>query len=429
MTEKIKIRRRSQSEWMLWFVAVFPFVGQFMMSELHIPSMVKYLVDAALFFLLLLNINIIKISVSNFLIFIWVFLFLLYAVLGYMFHFQSIVFCLWGVRNNFRFYLFFILCLMIFKRRDIHYFCNIFYCFFYLNVIVVSVQYWIMGFKQDYLGGMFGTEKGNNGWMNILLIIVMSKVVLDYLNKREKLTKCTFKIACSTYIAVLSEMKFYFVEMIVIVAIALVITNFSWRKFILIISVTGIILLGGNLLMFIYPEWNEFFSLNSFLTIGLDEKGYTGIGDLNRLSGVKTIATQYMDTVSHFLFGYGIGNCDYNASFSFLRTPFYETYGWLHYTWMSVTFIFFEMGAIGLFFFFGFFLVVLWNIRKQPFRTREMKEVGQWAQIVAILCLFIGIYNASLRTDAAYMIYLVLSFPFLKEKDGKYRRGGNQNEY
>lgn len=57
---KIKIRRRSQSEWMLWFVAIFPFVGQFLMSELHMPSMVKYLVDVFLIFLLLLNIKKLK---------------------------------------------------------------------------------------------------------------------------------------------------------------------------------------------------------------------------------------------------------------------------------------------------------------------------------------------------------------------------------
>lgn len=364
---------------------------------------------------------------NNGFIFIWVFLFFIYALLGYAFNYQSIIFCLWGIRNNFRFYLFFLLCLMIFRRKDVRYFSRFFNLFLYLNVLTVTVQYWLMGFKQDYLGGMFGAEKGSNGWMNILLVIVATKAVLDYLNKREKLSKCLLMIACCTYIAVLAEMKFYFAEIIIIVALALLITNFSWRKLILVLGVTGLIFIGGNLLVFIYPEWSEIFSLNGFITIGLDERGYTGVGDLNRLTGVKTIAIQYMETPAQVLFGYGIGNCDYHASFSFLRTPFYEHYGWLHYTWMSTTFIFFEMGAIGLLFFFGFFFVILWSIRKQSNKTKEMIEVGQWTQIVAILCLLIGMYNASLRTDAAYMVYLVLTFPFLREKDSKYKTGGKWN--
>jgi len=49
-------------------------------------------------------------------------------------------------------------------------------------------------------------------------------------------------------------------------------------------------------------------------------------------------------------------------------------------------------------------------------KDNAVKEYGQIALIAAVLCIMLGIYDSSLRTEAGYMMYFVLSFPFIAKK-------------
>ncbi len=136
--------------------------------------------------------------------------------------------------------------------------------------------------------------------------------------------------------------------------------------------------------------------------------GYTASGDLNRLNAIGTIDRLFFPHWPQRLFGFGLGACD-TSSFAVFNTPFYTAHSWLHYNWMSHSFWYLEMGWAGLVFFFGFFVQVL--------RKAGRSFYGCQSRILAICCLFIGVYNASLRTEIAYLLYTVLAFPFLGGKE------------
>ena len=415
MTSKIKIKYRTQAEFFLLILSVYPFVFQFFITELKFPSAIKYLTDCLLLLVAFINFPKLKIFYGKTFAYGWTALFLSFTLIGYIVNYQSIFFYIWGIRNNFRFYLYFILCIITLKKKDIDFFYKFIDIIFYVNVFVVTFQYFVLNYRRDYLGGLFGTSQGCNGFMNIFLVIVFIKSVLFYINSAESLSKCIIKTLFVVYISALSELKFMFAEIIIIVLLSMLITKFTWKKVGLILLTFLALLLGVNILVLIFPEWKGYFSVEGFLRIAASKSGYTGSGDLNRLTGVFTISQNYFESIKDFIFGYGLGNCDHSSAFSLLDTPFYNKYSWLNYTWFSTTFIYFEMGIIGLLMFFSLYVIIFFKSRKITDSLGEYKYVGQMAQVLSIVCIFIAIYNSSLRIESAYMMYLFLAFPFIKE--------------
>ena len=411
---KIKINNLSPSERLLRAVFILTMFSILLIDSFQFPSIIKYFIDMGLALLTLLNFRKLCNFCGSKAIYVWIIAFFIYSILGYMANYQSIIYYLWGLRNNFRFYLFFLLCIVILKKKDIPHFYRFLDILLLVNIFVCTIQYFALGFKRDYLGGVFGTFQGCNGYINLFMVIVLTKSVIYYINKKEPMYKCIYTIGATVYIAALAELKFYFAELIIVVAIAILITSFSWRKVIVIMGSLIALVVGINCLVLIFPEWSSTFSIKGFFEVGASEAGYTGSGDLNRLTAIPTIAERYLVTPGKFLGGYGLGNCDYGSS-DLVTTPFYNSYGWLHYTWLSSAFVFFEMGAIGLLFFFGFFLLVFILIRDKMRRCNSYTEPAQIAQVMAVICVVIGIYNSSLRTEAGFMAYFILSLPFLSD--------------
>lgn len=410
---KITIRKRTQSQWLHWFIFIFPLVCTFLVYNCHFPSAIRYTLDLAWVLLTVASIHRLGWIIANRKTVLWAAAFFLYALVSYVLHYQSVLYFLWGVRNNFRFYLYFLLTIVVLRKADLKSYYKILDVFLILNVLLVSYQYWVLGISQDLLGGFFGTVTGCNGYMNIFLVIVSAKAVLEYLHKKKSLGVCMLVFGASVYIAALAEMKFFFAEIFIILAAASLVTKFSFKKLGIILGGSILAIAGVNLLILVFPNWSDTFSLAGFLRVATDDRGYTSSGDLNRLTGVFTLAERYLNSWHEIVFGLGLGNCDYSDAVAALTTPFYTRYSWLHYTWMSTTFIFVELGIVGLVFFFGFFVLVFFEARKASRKPGANLLACQLAQVLAVLCWGIGIYNSSLRTEAGYMMYLMLAIPFL----------------
>ena len=412
---KITIRKRTQSQWLHWFIAVFPLICQFLVVDCHFPSAIRYTLDLALILLTIASIHRLGWAIASRKAVLWTGAFLLYALVNYLFHYQSLLYFLWGIRNNFRFYLFFLLSMVVMQEADLKSFYKALDIFLILNVLLVSFQYWILGTSRDYLGGFFGTVSGSNGYMNIFLVIVLAKATLEYLHKKRSLWSCLLVFGASVYIAALAEMKFLFAEIFIILAAASLVTKFSFKKLGIILGGGLLAVVGVNMLILVFPEWVDTFSFSGFIRVAADSKGYTSSGDLNRLTGISILAKQYLKTWQEIFFGLGLGNCDYSDALAALITPFYTRYSWLHYTWMSTTFIFVELGIVGLVFFFGFFVLVFFEARKESRKAGANLLECQLAQVLAVLCWGIGIYNVSLRMESGYMMYLMLAIPFIRK--------------
>jgi len=107
---KINIRKRTIPEWAALYILVFPFCLSFLMDFLHISSFIKYTLDIAwvaiflcLFIRKKVSVNRKIVPFAGFIV-VW----LIYVLVTYMFHFQSVFYFLWGLRNNLRFYIAFL---------------------------------------------------------------------------------------------------------------------------------------------------------------------------------------------------------------------------------------------------------------------------------------------------------------------------------
>ena len=417
----LKIKRRSQPGWLCWLIIVFPFFFGTANGLLGLPWGIRYLIDGAWFLLLLTMIayrRSLPRSHAGSLI-AWVLLFLLYTALAWLPRYQSGLYYLWGVRNNFRFYgAFFAFCIFL-SGSDAEDYFRLFDRLFWVNFLVSMVQFAFFGKKGDNLGGLFGTETGGNGYTNIFFCIILTRAVILYLEKRTSFSTCAGKFAAAMVVAALAEMKFFFAEAVLIIALAVLLTDFSWRKVWILAGGLAGIFAGAALLVEIFPDFAGFFTGRWLWQNAVSDAGYTSSGDMNRLNAMAVSNELFLKNGWLRLFGLGLGNCE-TSSFAFLNTPFFESFGDLHYTWMSYAMLYLECGWVGLVFYYGFFLLVYFRAGKIARRGGERQRADCLiACIMAVLCMVIAIYNSSLRTEGGYMAYFVLAVPFAacKEKD------------
>lgn len=402
------------------FVLMMPFAFFLLTDLLGIPYSVKYTVDAAwvllLFYLLkgraaLPNRQAARLAAITV-------LFFAIGLLVYVFRFQSVFYFLWGLRNNARFFVFFFACVLFIKEQRAERYLRVFDTLFWLNFLVILYQYAVLGKARDHLGGLFGVEKGCNGYLNVFLLIVISGSILNYMNGNEKSSRCVLKCAGALAIAVLAELKIFVVELALISVLSAWMTRFSLRKVAVMLGGAASILVCSQLIGDMSPGFADWFSINGMYKIISSNTGYTGTNDMNRLTAIP-IALSYLPSLGEKLFGLGLGNCDY-SSFDFLVTPFFAAHERLHYVWFSTAFLVLETGLAGFALYCLFFVWVYLGAAARQKSGRADLHSCQLARVLAIMCFVLMMYDASLRTEAAYMMYFVLALPFIsKEKDSR----------
>lgn len=420
---RIHIKRRSQSGWAIWLIIVMPFFLALINQLLGISRVIYYLIDVAWVFstvLLFWNQQLFTKHTKQFTFF--TFCFLGYTSIMYVIQFKSPLYYLWGVRNNFRYYFAFLSLLTFSSSRDVEGYFTFFTRIFWLNIMVTLVQYFIFGYNYDLLGGVFGVERGVNGYTNIYLCIMVTWMLVRYMEKKSSLMSCAAICTMALMVAAMAELKFFFVEFIMIVGLSALFTNFSLRKIMAVLGALLAVVLFAALLVIIFPHYEGFLSVDFFLEAATSDKGYTSSGDLNRLTALAKINELWLTTNFERLFGFGLGNCE-TASYAFLNTPFFESYGHMHYTWLSHAFMYLECGWIGLIFYFGFFVLVYFKATRIQNRVSgDGVTYCRLARIMAILCAIISVYNSSLRMESGYMAYFVLSVPFIYDREYQLQR-------
>ncbi len=416
----ISIKRRTQSYWLIMVLMLMPFALGTLNDLMGLPYALRYLSDVAwLMLLLLLILNEGRRKAADIgLLTVWTLLFLGYTLLVYLVNFQSPLYYLWAVRNNFRFYVAFFAVAAFLTREDAAWYYRLFDRLFWLNFGVSLIQYFFFDLEQDFLGGIFGVQSGCNAYQNIFCLIVVTKSILLYLDKKESAMACICKCMASLIIGALAELKFYFVEFLLVAALAVLFTGFTWRKLAVILGGCAAAFAGAALLTVVFPSFTDWFSLSWFLEVATAQSGYTATGDLNRLTAIISINDLWLKDFGQRLFGLGMGNCE-TASYAFLNTPFYRQNGHMHYNWISYAHMYLECGWLGLLFYFGFFGIVFFRLRGMEKQTDGMvKNYCRLARIMAVLSVVIAVYNSSLRAEPAYMLYFTLAVPFAVKRSG-----------
>ena len=423
---QIRFRRKSQAEWLLAYILVVSVLANMLTEFFRLPSAVKYTIDMAWVGLLVLMLSrrIRRISRDTYPLVILVVLFLLWSIFGFVLNYQSPLYYLWGLRNNIRYFVFFFACVAVLRERWAEGYLDFFDKLFWVNFPVVLFQYFVLHKQQDYLGGLFGVQVGCNGFMNIFLIVVITRSVLRYLHRQEKLKLCISKCVAALLIAVLSELKVFFVEILLLFAIVFLTTRPSYRKLLIGLLIVAGTIVGAQIVGRLFNVFEGWFSVESIWESLTARTGYTGRNDMNRLTAVPMVLEEYLTKPMERIFGLGLGNCD-NASFEFLVTPFYRAHKASNYYWFSHAFMLLEMGIVGFGLYLLFFVGVFGAARRKEKRQEGNPFYCQMAKIMAIMSLIMIVYNGSMRTEAGYMMYFMLALPFVRSEN---QQGGLQNQ-
>ena len=406
----LRIHKRSLNDWLIFILAFLPFLLG------YLPYSCRYLLDLSwclLFILLLFFRKQIDTRPIRPILY-WITAFVLTSAVLYLFHFQSLLNYLWGVRNNFRFYVVFVAVCLFQTEQDAEEYFRILDLLFWVNAVLSLYQFVVLGLGQDNLGGIFGTEVGCNAYSNLFFLIVTSRAVVRFLNQKESCFSCFMKCGTAMLLSALAELKIFYVEFVCILLLLLLINRLS-KRVMLILWFGGIsVIFTAVLLVNLYPEFAAVMTPQGLLEAALSRRGYTSSGDLNRLTVIPLVNQWFLHEPLTQIFGLGLGNCE-TSHFTWLNTDFYQHHQYSHYTWLSTAFMYLEMGWIGLIFLFGFFLI---NNKLCLYKLRNGGNLVhcQIGRVLSLCAPLVLIYNSSLRTEAAYMFFISLAFAHVRKK-------------
>ena len=403
---------------MIWLVLAITSVGALAISTFHISNFVYYLADAFNIFLAFFAIRRVararKMKEVGFLVLLLV-LFIINCIIGIIGNNVPLKLAIWGSRNVYRFVLFFSSCVVLLEKKDVARFQAAFPKIYVINAIIAIFQYFVLGLKGDYIGGLFGTIQGCNGALTIFLNIALSYFIAGYLSGNEKLSKIIVYSILYFLVAALSETKGNYIFFVLIVAVALLVSKKSLKTFGIIcvafVSVgAGIYFLNkyfpGSLdFLLDLNEANRYMNASYFETVTFTRNAALSVAN----------KVFFKDNSWLYLFGYGIGACDTSSFFS---SPFFDMYGYMNYRQLSSSMTVLQNGYTGLAVYFAFF-VYLFLVGL--FKSGKCEDANAKQIMIMTCCLaFFAIgdsFYASLYIDAAYWLFFALAIPLVMLKE------------
>lgn len=349
--------------------------------------------------------------------FLWLFMiaFLFVGIISCLINNARIINFLWGFRNYFRLYLFFFLCIYFLGTRELDVCMKLVEGSFYFHMALIFIQYFIFHYKQDLLSGIWGVESGGNGPLNMYLIGLTCYNLYQFHERKITLIKYVLFLLCVCINGALSELKFLFVEIAIITVVYFIISRFSIKNLKMLICIGVILILGVTLLGLVFPFYLDYFSLDNLMSQIFNSQHYSTGQDIGRSAVFSTLTPilQNWGGTDAIFMGIGLGNGDYASAFPILNTPFFMEYEELHYTWLSLGYLFVETGYIGTFLYIMFFISIL-LMALYRFKMRKVNEY-LFTSLFSLACLMILLYNNTLRSNYGYLAFFFLAYAFIKD--------------
>lgn len=412
---KINIRKKAFPEWLTYYIFLIPLIISVLIGFLGLPSFVKYSADLAWIILLVAVFfkkkMVIEKRLAVYIAFVVSIVVLWVTV--YIFNYQSIFYFLWGIRNNLRFYVAFIAFWTFFSEDDANWCLKFLDVVFWINAAVSLFQFFALGYEQDYLGGVFGVDRGCNASSIIFFSIVLAISLIKYMEGKESALGCFSKCAFALLLAAMAELKVFFLVFVLVLILAALFTKFSWRKVLLIIVSAFFIMVASYVLVAVFGE-GESLNIERIVEL-ITATSYSSEEDLGRFTAIPLISKNFLTTLPEKLFGMGIGNCDTSA-FEICNTPFFKANQNLHYTWFSSAHLFLETGYVGLAVYISFFAVCFAMALKSLRKKKGNPLFCQVSIIMSVLCVILTFYNSSLGTEIGYLAFFSLALHMIPSK-------------
>ena len=302
---------------LVWFQLYYMMFYNVLRDLLKFPGFIAYAID--LFNVILIAYVIINrrvIRCKNSKTGLWIVgLFLFSTVVGLIAVDGSPILYIWGFRNTFRYYAYFISCITLLDVSDVLEIIPKLKKIYVINFILCILEMGL-GYSGDHIGGIFGTQTGCNGYLNLFMIVVSAVYVTEYLEKKIGLTRTMIAIMSCFFLMAIAELKVYLFELPIIILIGMINAKFSFRKIVIImLGVCGLAVGISMLGHFFESSGLDFFTSDAIKEY-MGDSGYTNSGDLSRMNAVSQLYERFLNgNLLGTLFGIGLGNASYSAAF------------------------------------------------------------------------------------------------------------------
>ncbi len=378
---------------------------------LHFPSIIRYALDANLILLLILSLPKIKNIINdrffkkyNFYVIVYMGALIIFSLLRQ----TKIGLVFWAVRNNFFYIFFFFICAYTFKPKDVYRILGNVEKLHIFNVLCVLYEYFILGHYGDNIGGMLGTDYGCNGYLNMYLVIVTAYVIIKYINKKTTILNVLWISLSSMAIAVVSEIKFYFIEFVIIIILSVSLSRLSYKNGFVVLSAVMAVFVGFQLLTAIDTNsadlLKDFDKMTSYASATYENAVISRARPFSQIND-----TFFNHKLFYNLFGFGFGACESSETFAWANTSFATKYGKTHYRSLSTAVNFLETGYIGLIAFILIFVLFFIVVQKHKHLTPEHRYIMVFSQVSSLLAIINIWYNSSIRRPISYLIFFCMS--------------------
>lgn len=417
----LKLKIKLQSKNIIYFELFWICVMLFFESVFNFPGFIKYFTDLFLIYAMVKCIGKFKINIvssKSLSLCIVMCLILITASFGALFNGVSPMLFIWALRNNMRFYIFVICCIVLLGEIDIDNIFKMFKVLFWINLPIMVFQYVFQGVDGDNAGGIFGNMSGCNAYTNIFLCVMISYILGRLIAKKTNIFIFLLYSAVCFYIAAIAELKMFFVEYIIILAVAFISYKFSFKNILFVVLGVAIIYIGFELLSRYFPDAAKMMGDSDAIERYLEGNGYTNSGDINRLNAFEIIRKKFFgDNVFRNMFGFGMGSCEH-SQFSFFNSEFYNRYGWLNYRLFSHSWLYLEQGYVGVVLCVLFFITIMvWLLRHRSDIVR--KDLWITSFVFVPTCVIGLMYNCAIQIEICYMIAFMCAIPFVVYKSNR----------
>lgn len=342
--------------------------------------------------------------------------FALVVIAGWFFNSVPVAQALWGFRNYARFFLFYMLSRSLWSDNDVNNMENFLIKIFSLHIALVAYQYFVEGLRQDFLSGIFGKAAGGNGGLMIYLSIMLCIIISRFEYKKISVTKFGIYFLLVLINSALSELKFMFILSIVLVAWYLLMSKHKGRGMILALFVIIFLYIGVQVLYFVFPYWSNYLTFDNIIRMISDQKVYATADDIGRtavFSKLSPIICEWAGKDS-LIWGIGLGGGDYSSAFTSLNSLFYLVYERMHYTWLSLGYLFVETGYLGTVAYVSFFVIL--EIKAILSYRKESSYYNLLGSFFPLVFMILIVYNSTMRSNFAYLPFAVLTWQVIMKK-------------
>ena len=419
---KIEISRTfyNKPSFWIWFIIAFNCVYRALSYLFHIPDVIAYLNDIAW---LVLGMMLIKNKKIN-----WngnkavrILLVLLFAesLVGYFLNLYNPLVFVWGFRTLFRYIIFFLACVQFLSLEDVDKVLRFFHKILFVNAILCVFQY-AAGYNWDCISGLYSvgpTTLGGASGLNVLMCIVCTYLLIQYIYKEVSLLGMGIPILFCIIMASLSEQKAFYFQFVLILVLCLLLTRFSLKKLGVVLAGGAIIGVGLILYTRYYGNMNDIYSLEAMMAYaGVDGSTY-GQHLLNRTTALPYVLENFLHSPIQKLFGLGLGYGD-NVSVSLISSGFFEKYNFLGYQYFFTSLEGVNIGLLGLALYYAWIIAIFLYARKKGKEApKDTQRYFVLSQVICLMVIFLSVYNQSLILDiAAFNVYFILACPFIISK-------------